>query len=369
MNKVSALTISAIYSILFSFLATDKSAFAVAESEPNNSFADRQFLLSGSTSVNAQLIGENLDYFTFSNLKSGNLFTAQINTNAFDPLLALLDDFGSILAINDDSSDNSVLPILTGRIPTSNSLNFAVSGLRDINLIGNHFESGPYTLLLNSFNSPKPSVNETLINNSFESNDFAGWTTIGSTSIVDKISGSSATAGNLQALLSTGGATFTDSIIEEFIGLEAGSLDNLGNGNATSGSAIQQTFMAEAGDILTLDWNFLTNEVQFPPLNDFSFVTISSLSELADTSSARLNSSTIQFFQETGFQTFSFKIHSTGMYTLGIGVTDVGDNNIDSSLLVDNVRLISVPDKTSVLGILAFGILGAISVLKRLATL
>jgi hypothetical protein len=34
----------------------------------------------------------------------------------------------------------------------------------------------------------------------------------------------------------------------------------LGNGDATSGSAIRQAFLAEAGDILTFDWNFLTDE-------------------------------------------------------------------------------------------------------------
>ena len=72
-----------------------------------------------------------------------------------------------------------------------------------------------------------------------------------------------------------------------------------------------------------------------------------------------------RFFQETGFQPFSFTIPTTGTYTLGIGVTDWRDTTKDSVLLVDNVQLASVPEPTSTLGLLAFGALGAGSVFKR----
>jgi hypothetical protein len=179
--------------------------------------------------------------------------------------------------------------------------------------------------------------------------------------------------------LSTGGATFAGSIIEEFLGLEAGSLNKLGTsldpltnapfpvppGIATQGSAIRQIFMAKAGNILTFNWNFLTNEELFPNLNDFSFVSIGFLSPLDDSIPPPPVISSTQFFRETGFQPFSFTIPTTGTYTLGIGVTDWRDTTIDSALLVDNVNLTSVPEPTSALGLLAFGGLGAGSVLKR----
>lgn len=140
----------------------------------------------------------------------------------------LLDDSGNIQAINDNKSDNSVLSLLTGKVPASGSLNFAVSGLRDINLIGDHLESGSYRLSLNTFNLPKPSTNPTILNGGFETGNFSGWTTLGETSIETKTFGSNPTEGNYQAFLSTGNKTFSGSIIEEFLGLEAGSLDNLG---------------------------------------------------------------------------------------------------------------------------------------------
>ncbi|BAY50012.1 peptidase domain-containing protein (plasmid) [Scytonema sp. HK-05] len=321
-------------------------ASTATENEPNNSFTTRQYLPSGISTVYGQLESGDLDFLTISGLDSGSLFNVEVNSDTFDPILGLLDNSGDILVISDDSADNSVIPILTGIVPANGSLNFAVSGFKDDTFAGNHFQSGSYTLSLKSFTLPESSVNPTIINGSFETDDFTGWTTIGSTSIETSAFGTCPTEGTFQALLSTGGATFSDAIIETFLGLEAGSLDNLGNGDVTQGSAIRQTFTANAGDILTVDWNFLTNEgAQVFPHNDFSFVSISSQSELADTTfSSSVTSLTTQFFEETGFQTFSFTIPTTGTYTLGLGVADVGDDSIDSGLLIDNVTLISVSD-------------------------
>ena len=381
MKVLSLLAIGTTYSISLSFFATAQPASAVPESGSNNSFATRQLLPSGTSTVDGQLNYEELDFFTFSGLDVGSLFTAQITSDAIDPLLGWLDDSGNILGINDDQSDNSVLSLLTGRVPESGILNFAVSGLRDVDLTGNHFESGFYSLSLNTVPFPKPSTNATLINGGFEIGDFSGWTTLGQTSIETTGFGSDPTEGTFQALLSTGGATFAGSIIEEFLGLEAGSLNKLGTsldpltnapfpvppGTATQGSAIRQTFTAKAGNILTLNWNFLSNEpALFPPLNDFSFVSISSLSALGSTTLPAVISPMTQFFQETGLQPFYFSIPTTGTYTLGIGVTDWRDTTKDSGLLIDNVQLASVPEPTSTLGLLGFGaFLGAGSVLKR----
>jgi hypothetical protein len=381
MKVLSVLAISTTCSISLSFLATAQPASAVPKSGSNDSFDTRQLLPSGTSTVDGELSDEDVDFFTFSSLDVGSLFTAEITSAAIDPLLGLLDDSGNILEINDDKADNSVLSLLTGRVPESGILNFAVSGLRDIDLTGNHFESGSYSLSLNTFSFPEPSTNATFLNGGFEIGNFAGWTTLGETSIETAGFGSGPTEGTFQALLLTGGATFSGSIIEEFLRLEAGSLDNLGNsldfipfpgGSATQGSAIRQTFTANAGDTLTFNWNFLTNDAVFPSFNDFSFVSISSLSELADTMFPAVISPMTQFFQETGFQTFSFTIPTTETYTLAIGVTDWRDSTVDSGLFVDNVTLTSVPnpitsvpEPTSVLSVLAFGALGAGSVFKR----
>ncbi|MEH1935564.1 MAG: hypothetical protein V7L14_18065 [Nostoc sp.] len=358
--------------LAISFIAIAAPAHALSESETNHSFANTKILPSGVSSVDGQLESESVDFYTFSNFDTGNLFTVEVNSQSFDPLLGQLNDFGKILETNDDQSDNNVLPILTGKIPATGNLNLAVSGLRDINLIGDHFESGSYTLSLKTFIFPSSSTNATLVNGSFETGNFTGWSTLGSTSIETATFNSEPTDGTSQALLSTGGATFDDSITEKFLGLKTGSLNNFGKGQVTKGSTIQQIFTAKAGDILSFDYNFLTNEVLSPiNFSDFSFVSISSSSdssinsllELADVSNATSTTSLTEFFKETGFQTFSFKLPTTGTYTLGIGVVNVGDTAFDSGLLIDNVKFTSVPEPS--FGLLEFSALALLGLWKK----
>ncbi|MBD2449503.1 hypothetical protein H6G76_20510 [Nostoc sp. FACHB-152] len=321
----------------------------VFDQEPNNSFEQSQLIPCNIKNVNGRIENNDVDFFKFSHLQAGDLFIAQVNSNRFDPLLGWVNDSGNIQAFNDDQSDRSVLPVLTGIVPASGNLDFAVTGLRDNNLTGDHFESGQYTLSLKTFTLPTASTNSTLLNGGFETGNFAGWTKLGESSIQTSTFGSSPTEGSFEALLSTGGATFADSILEEFLGLDSGSLDQIakqstGINEATEGSAIRQAFTAKAGDILSFDWNFLHN-IDIPQLpgifNDFAFVSINSVSALANATSPLLMTSVTPFSQETGFQTFSFTIPTTGQYSLGIGVVDVGDRTIDSGLLVDNVTLTS----------------------------
>ncbi len=206
-----------------------------------------------------------------------------------------------------------------------------------------------------------------IINGGFETANFTGWTTIGNTSIETEAFGSGPTEGTFQALLMT--SSIEDFGLETFLGLEQGSLDSLGNGDATEGSAIKQTFTANAGQVLTFDWNFFTDELTFDnnpfSFNDFAFVSLTSLNELADTSLIFMTSAT-EFDDETGFKRFSFVIPETGTYTLGIGVTDVGNRVFESGLLIDNVAVTAVtPEPASTLGLFALGAFAASSTLFR----
>ena len=207
-----------------------------------------------------------------------------------------------------------------------------------------------------------------IVNDGFETGDFTGWSTIGKAEIKTADFGIKPAEGTYYAALSTMFDTVPGSNLESFLGLAPGSLNALGQGNIEQGSAIKKTFTAKAGDVLTFDWNFMTNELESTLVGsnkDFAFLTLSPLpSKLADTSASFVTSLT-PFLNETGFQAFSTKISTAGIYTFGFGVVNVGDPMFDSALAVDNVKLAAVPEPTSVLGILALGALGAGSMWQR----
>ena len=141
-----------------------------------------------------------------------------------------------------------------------------------------------------------------------------------------------------------------DAALEAFLGLGAGDIDAIVTTNdvlfgAREGSAIKQTFFANAGAVLSFDWNFLTNELlPINDTNDTAFWTIipGGANFLADTFSAFIPAATVLDAQ-TGFQTVNFVIPATGFYTLGFAVVDVSDLALGSVLLVDNVQVVPEP--------------------------
>lgn len=171
---------------------------------------------------------------------------------------------------------------------------------------------------------------------------------IGVASVETADFGVTPTEGESQALITndeTGSVSDTE--LETFLNLDAGEIDNLGNGDATEGSAIKLAPVeVEAGQVLVFDWNFLTNEGTPSFFNDFAFVSIDSTSELADTNSPFVLSSNI-FGQETGYQSFFFQSSADTTLSLGIGVVDVGDTVVDSGLLIDNLRVITPTEGTT----------------------
>ena len=202
-----------------------------------------------------------------------------------------------------------------------------------------------------------------VINGSFEQGLF-GWQSTKSVGSIDSSIGVNPTDGYFQTSLVTNSSASAASI-EKFLGLTRGSLSTLGNGVANGGAAIKQTFTASAGDVVSFDWNFLTDEgTPNARNNDFAFFSLTGLTELADTKVSFVDSLS-PFREETGYQTTSYNITTAGNYTLGFGVINSGDRKVQSGLLVDNVSSEPVPEPASMLGILAFGALGGKKLLKR----
>ena len=220
-------------------------------------------------------------------------------------------------------------------------------------------------------------------NGSFETGNgnfkeaLTGWNTIGAVGIPNSTFGTLPSEGNTQALMVNDEflGTADANEIEQFLGLTSESLNNLSKSNTFGGSAMKQTFTANAGDIISFDFNFLTSEsTPNNAKNDFSFVSFASdvldnpfLHLLSDTFSNFVNSNT-RFSRETGYESFEYEILETGDYTLGFGVANATTDAGHSGLLVDNVKVISsvsVPEPNITFGLFVSALFGVFSFPKK----
>jgi len=208
----------------------------------------------------------------------------------------------------------------------------------------------------------------TVLNPGFESGDFTAWSTIGQTTVEGTLH-DGPSEGSFQALITNDGASVSPTDVANFAGVTVAALEPLsvGAGGATNlfssgeGSAIKQSITVNAGDTLSFDWQFLTNEgVGSSNFSDFAFVVIDGVpTKLVDINDLGLfGGSGSPFNNETEFNTFTHVMAGAGTFDLVIGIGDQGDtlNGNNSHLLLDNFRLTTtaIPEPAS-LGLLAMG--------------
>lgn len=207
-------------------------------------------------------------------------------------------------------------------------------------------------------------VQAAVLNNSFETGDFQDWVTTGQVTVEGTEFGITPPNGTYQAVLETlqDTTSVNGSQLETFLGLEVGSLTNLG---VTEGSAIKQTVSLNAGDRISFAWNFLTDQdPDETDYNDFSFLVLNNLTQLADTTDATEVNFFSRLSRETGYQTTSITIQEAGIYTLGFGVVDVdltgnGDTAVNSALLIDDITVTAIPEPLTLLGVATASLFGA----------
>ena len=165
--------------------------------------------------------------------------------------------------------------------------------------------------------------------------------------------GGSYTISSGDGSVSSGVASVPDATIETWIGLAPGTLDAMAVTTnialVTEGSAIKQTAAMAAGDTLSFDWVWESDETTAGQPAEFADFAFYSLTFLGATY-------LVDRFAPNGTSgSFSWVAPTAGTMTLGIGVVDVGDTNVESRLGVSNM-VIPEPASIGLLGLVSGGI-------------
>jgi len=155
----------------------------------------------------------------------------------------------------------------------------------------------------------------------------------------------------LSALMSTGSAAanYPPAVpvadLEAFFGMASGAISSINPGDGIyvdspiEGSGIKDSFGFEIGDIISFDYNFMTDEVVPDYVNDYAFVAIGGQVALLDHVLGSTPSVSYPYERETGYMSFSYAAPVAGILDFGVGIVDVADGVVDSALLIDNIKV------------------------------
>lgn len=213
-------------------------------------------------------------------------------------------------------------------------------------------------------------------NPGFETGNLNGWNTLGtvvatpSTSVTtfDSTVWSIFAAGTTMAQLNASGVSIDT--IESTLGIASGTLNalntNPNGGNLTNGSALYQSFSANAGDTLSFAWNYVATD--YIPFNDPAFAVLigSGGADVTVLASIHGLGVAVGTSGNSGWQTFSATLAAAGDYTLAFVTTNDKDTVLSSVLHIDDTPGTCDPDcppingvpEPGVLALLGLGLLG-----------
>jgi len=103
--------------------------------------------------IDAAAVNSDIDFLSFVGLTPGEAFGAEITFADFDTTLGWFDEFGNLIA-SDDDGGVGLLSRLDVIVPVNGILTFAVSGFPNTNFDGTiHSKIGDYQLVLGSVNA------------------------------------------------------------------------------------------------------------------------------------------------------------------------------------------------------------------------
>lgn len=190
--------------------------------------------------------------------------------------------------------------------------------------------------------------NGSVLNGGFESGSLSDWTLMGQGTVKTASFGVVPPFGTYQGYIdNTGNFTQLAGPVCAFLGIDASDITGLMSGTPTRGSAIKQTITTVPYEILTFEFNFLSDEYDEAAMfNDFAFLTVDNdayflASRYTTFPTANFVSPPAGFDGQSNYSTFNFTFLTGGVHEIGFGIFNVGDTGHNSALLLDQIQVIA----------------------------